>query len=253
MAALRSRIPGAAITTRDRMIKQLRYLDAIQKHDLKPEDLMVSRVPIIPPIYRPISKLAGKDASLIDGMNHLYQQLIIADKNLSELKGMSDQVGSERLAVYDAVRSAYGLTDPADPELRRKHVSGLMKRITGPGGPKSSMMQSKLLSTTVDHVGRGVVLPNANLNMDQIGIPEEQAWEMFRMPVMRRLTRRGLPVHIAKQIIDDRKPVAREALLAEMEERPVTASRAPVLHKFGLMGFMPVLVSGHSLLSLIHI
>jgi DNA-directed RNA polymerase beta' subunit len=246
-AQLRARIPGAAITTRDRMIKQLRYLSAIQKHNLKPEDLMLSRVPIIPPIYRPISKLAGKDSSLIDGMNHLYQQMIIADQNLKELSGMSDEVQQERLSVYDSVRSAFGLTDPADPELRRKHVSGLMKRITGPRGPKSSMVQSKLLSTTIDHVGRGVILPNANLDLDQIGVPEEQAWEMFRLPVMRRLTRRGMPVHIAKQIIDDRKPIARDALDAEMSERPVTSSRAPVLHKFGLMGFMPKIVQGHSL------
>jgi len=240
------KIRTGARTAKDAAIQQYRYLSAIEKHGLKPSELIIDKVPILPPIYRPISKLAGKDTPLIDGLNHLYQQMIYADQNQREIGKYADDDSEERLATYDAVQAAMGLQEPADKELRQKNVKGIMKKLVGPN-PKNSFVQGKLLSHTVDSVGRGVALPNAQLKLNEIGIPEEQAWKIFEMPMMRQLTRRGISVTEAKDAIEQRKPVARDALEREMSYRPVTASRAPVLHKFGIMGFMPKLVEGYSL------
>lgn len=246
LASVRSKIPGSARTTKDKLIQRMRHLSSIKKQDLDPSQLMLDRVPIIPPIYRPISKLQGKDTPLIDGMNMLYQQMIYADQNLAQLQEVSESNPTEQIALYDAVQASLGMKPPADKELQQKQVKGLMKRLVGKG-PKQSFVQQKLLGSTVDNVGRGVAVPNAELGMNEIGIPEEQAWEIFKLPVMRRLTKRGIPVHVAREMIDERKDAARQAMLQEMEIRPVTASRAPVLHKFGMLGFMPKIVEGHSL------
>lgn len=245
-AEARRKIKTGARTSRDKAIVKLRYLNAIEKHQLKPQELMLDQVPVIPPLYRPISKLDGKGTPLIDGLNHLYQQMMYADNNLKEIRNFSDDDSNERLAAYDTVKAVMGLADPADAELRQKNVKGIMKKLVG-SSPKTSYVQGKLLSSTVDNVSRGVALPNSSLKLNQIGVPEEQAWKLFELPVMRRLTRRGIPVAEAKQAIEDRKPIAREAMLAEMEYRPVTSSRAPVLHKYGIQGFMPVLVDGYSI------
>jgi hypothetical protein len=234
---------SASKTKRAEAIKKVRFLKGLVDRDMSPEDLLVRSVPIIPPKFRPVSKLAGKDTPLIDGMNLLYRDMIAADENLRKVGRFSSDTSKERLALYDSVQAAVGLRQPLDPELRQKKVQGIMQRITG-NSPKTSMVQSKLLGGTVDSVGRAVIGPDAKLRLDEVGIPEEQAWKVFEMPVLRNLAKRGIPLSEAKKAITDRSEVARKALLSEMRERPVTVSRAPVLHKFGKMAFMPKLVKG---------
>lgn len=242
----RQRISTGARTTKDKEIQRLNYLSAIEKHGISPEKIMLTKLPIIPPVYRPVSKLDDNNVPLVDGMNMLYQQMIDADSNVRGIRKFSSDDGKERLALYDAVQAVVGLEDPADPELKQKQVKGIMKRLVG-SSPKQSYVQSKLLSGTVDSVARAVVIPSSDLKLDEIGVPEHQAWELYRMPLMRQLTRRGIPVARAKQEIDDHSSMAREALLREMEDRPVTTSRAPVLHKYGMLGFKAKLVPGHAL------
>lgn len=235
-------------TKREEAVVRLRYLRGLADRKIDPKSLMLTQVPILPPNMRPVSRLAGKDTPLIDGMNLLYRDLIEADKNLGSVKGFSSDVSSERLALYDAVQAAVGLREPMDPELRSKQVTGLVKRMVGKGGPKTSFVQRKLLSGTVDMVGRAVIGPSHKIGMDEIGVPEEQAWKLYQMPVIRSLRREGMPIVKAKQLVDSRDPVAKRKLEEVMSSLPVVASRAPVLHKFGIMAFRPKLVEGHSLL-----
>lgn len=237
---------GASKTKREAALKRIRFLQGMVKQQIDPKDLMLSKVPIIPPKFRPVSKLADKDTPLVDGMNLLYQEMVSADENLRSVRDFSSDVGSERLAVYDAVQAAVGLRQPLSPELRQKQVKGIMARLKG-GSPKTSYVQSKLLSGTVDDVGRAVATSNANLKLDEIGLPEEQAWKIFEMPVLRRLRRNNIPLMEAKELIANRHERARRALLDEMEVRPIAASRAPILHKYGKLAFMPKLVKGRSL------
>lgn len=105
-------------------------------------------------------------------------------------------------------------------------------------------VQRQLLSTTTDLVGRSVIAPNPDLDMDHIGIPEQQAWDLYKNFVVRRLKRRGLSLVRAMEEVKGQSPLARQELVDEMAERPIVANRAPVLHRFGIMAFYPKLTAG---------
>lgn len=119
--------------------------------------------------------------------------------------------------------------------------------VSGNSSPKLGTLQRRLLSSTVDVVGRAVITPDPDLDMDQIGLPEDKAWEIYRNFVARQLRRRGVPLVQALQHIENRSSLAKEELLKAMDSRPVIANRAPVLHKFGMLAFYPRLTKGHTL------
>ncbi len=96
-------------------------------------------------------------------------------------------------------------------------------------------------------MGRGVITGNPDLDMDEIGIPEDKAWEVYKPFIIRRLTRQGMSLGEAARQATDRPATARHELLQEVESGPIMANRAPVLHKFGLMGFRPKLVQGNTI------
>lgn len=108
-------------------------------------------------------------------------------------------------------------------------------------------VQQKLLGATVDLVGRAVVVPNPDLSMDEVGLPESRAWEVYAPFLVRRLVRNGMNRVVALQAVKDRTTHARKALLDELDERPVLVNRAPVLHRYGMMAFYPRLVKGNVL------
>jgi DNA-directed RNA polymerase subunit beta' len=108
-------------------------------------------------------------------------------------------------------------------------------------------VQFKLLGTTTNLVGRGVVAPDPNLDMDSIGIPEDQAWEVYKPFIVRELVRRGMPRLAVLKAVEDKAPAAKDALLQEMDRRPVLVNRYPILHKYGLMAFWPKLVKGSTI------
>jgi hypothetical protein len=105
-------------------------------------------------------------------------------------------------------------------------------------------VQRKLLSSTVDNVGRAVITPNPDYDLDTVGVPENQAFNVYSRFIARRLKRQGLPISEALRHIKDKTDLARSTLQEEMEERPVYINRAPVLHRFGIMAFRPQMIKG---------
>ena len=93
----------------------------------------------------------------------------------------------------------------------------------------------------MDLVGRAAITPDPDLDMDRIGLPENRAWKVYDQFIIRRLRRRGLPLGEAAKQVKERSALARQEMLAEMEHRPVIMTRAPVLHRFGIMAFFPKL------------
>ena len=155
-------------------------------------------------------------------------------------------LADERMAVYGAVKAAYGLGDSITTEGRAKNLKGAIRQVIGTI-PKFGMYQSKVISKTQDNVGRSVTVPDKNLDMDQIGIPEDMAWEMYKPHVERKLVQRGYSPVTAKGMIDERNATARHLLEDVMEERPVLMDRAPTWHKFNIMAFKPHIVKGRSI------
>jgi len=231
---------------RNAAVKRLRYFKGAEKQKLHPRDWMLSRAPVLPPAFRPISVMQGSGNQLVSDTNYLYRDLFEANKFLRENAKKSDDIGEERLSVYDAFKAVTGLGDPISSDAQEKQVRGILREVFGKN-PKYSVVQRKLLSNTTDLVGRAAITPNPDLDMDQVGIPEEKAWEVYQPLIIRDLGRRGIPKLDAARAVKDRSAVARKELLKIMSKRPVVINRAPVLHRYGVMAFWPQLVKNDTM------
>jgi len=228
---------------RDAAARRMRYLEAADRLQLHPRNWVLDKVPVLPPLFRPVSTIGTDRTPLVADPNYLYQALHEANQNLSAMKGQVATPADERLAVYDALKAVTGLGDPTSKEHQDRGVRGILKHIFG-ASPKHGVVQSKLLSGPVDLVGRAVIVPDPDIDMDGLGIPEERAWEVYKPFVVRRLVRRGMDRLQALRSATDRRPEAKQAMLDEMDERPVVMTRAPVLHRYGTMAFRPQLRKG---------
>ena len=244
----RAQMNGSSKTARDQAIRRLGYLKSAQKYGLHPKEWILDSVPVLPPIFRPVSVMGNSGIPLVSDPNYLYKELIDATGNFNAMKQSVgvDNTGSERLAIYDSFKAVSGLGDPIHPKLQEKNVQGILKSIFG-ASPKFGTVQRKLLSSTVDNVGRAVIIPNPDFDMDTVGIPEGKAFEVYNKFIVRRLKRLGLPIGEALRHVKDKTDLARDILEKEMDERPVFINRAPVLHRFGIMAFKPKLVSGDTM------
>lgn len=231
---------------RDLAIKKLSYLKAFEKTGQHPKDWILNAVPVIPPIFRPVSNMAGGRGQLISDPNLLYKELFEANQNLKALKGQLGDVSEERSTLYKAFEGVVGLGDPTSPKNRERGVKGILRGIFG-SGPKWSVLQQKLLGTTVDLAGRAVVTPDPDMDMDHVGLPEDKAFDVFKPFVVRRLVRDGMPRTHAIKEVEDRSKAAKDALTVEMQERPVIINRYPLLHKAGLLGQYAKLITGDTI------
>ena len=145
---------------------------------------------------------------------------------------------AERLNVYDAMKAVTGLGDPTQPKNVERNVRGYLSKIFG-DSPKFGTMQRKLLSSTVDLVGRAVIAPNPDLDMDEVALPEDKAWDIYKPLVVRGLVRRGMPRMNALQAVEERNKSAFDELNTQMRAKPIIINRAPVLHRYGVMAFYP--------------
>ena len=247
LARIRETLKTGRKSARDLAERQLGYLKTAERVGQHPREWMLNSIPVLPPRFRPISLMQHNNQPLVSDINYLYREAIDARDNLKSMSSQVDDVGDERLGLYDAFRAITGMADPQHPKLVEKQVGGVLGRIFGKGSSKYGTLQRKLLSRQVDLVGRGVIVPNPDLDMDSVGLPERRVWPLYGEFVTRRLRRRGFPLVRAMQEVEKRTPLAREELLREMQERPVFVDRAPVLHRFGTMAFYPKLVVGNSI------
>jgi len=247
LSMARAQVSQGSKTERDQAVRKLDYLKRAKKLGIHPGDWVLKRAPVLPPAFRPVSMM-DNDLPMISDANYLYKELMEANDNLAAMKKeLGDEgAGPERLAVYHAFKAVTGLGDPISQKSREKNVRGILKSVFG-SSPKFGTVQRKLISTTVDNVGRSVITPNPDFDMDTVGLPEDAAFDIYGKFIARRMRRQGVPLTRALQQIKDRTPLARETLVEEMDERPVFINRAPVLHKFGILAFRPKLVKGSTM------
>jgi DNA-directed RNA polymerase beta subunit len=229
---------------RDDAIRKLKFLKDAERVGVHPRDWILSKAPVLPPIFRPVSVMAATGTQQIADANYLYKELFDANDVLQQAKhaGLGD-LSHERVTAYKALKGVVGLGEPITPKNQERQVKGILQHVFGTS-PKFGMVQRQLLGSTVELVGRAVITPNPDLDMDHVGLPENKAWEVYKPFVIRRLVQHGVPRLEAARAFKDQLPIARDAMLQEMKERPVVISRAPVLHRYGIMGFWPTLVKG---------
>lgn len=247
MEQARNIIAAGRASERDAAVRKLGYLKSAKKLGLKPGDYVLTKVPVLPPQFRPVSMMSNNMPQIADA-NYLYKELFEANSNLKAIQSEVGQAasGQERLATYNAFKAVTGLGDPISQKTRDKNVQGVLKSVFG-SNPKFGTLQRKLISTTVDNVGRAAITPNPDLDMDSVGLPEEQAFSVYEKFVTRRLVRQGMSLRAAREQVVNKTKLAREILIEEMDYRPVYITRAPVLHKFGVLAMKPRITKGSTL------
>ncbi len=229
----RAKIKNGKAGERDQAVRALGYLKACDQTGIHPKEWMLSSIPILPPKFRPVSEMKDSNIPLVDDANYLYKLMIDTNNGLKDLRKITKKTQAEEYGLYDAYKQVTGLADPTHPKLVQRQVKGLLRHVFGVGSSKFGMVQRSLLGVPTDMVARGVVVPDPDLDMDAVGVPEDKAWEIYRPHIIHRLTKRGVPWALASQMVEERKDIVRETLLKEMDERPVIMDRAPVLHKWG--------------------
>lgn len=236
-------------TARPQALKVLQVLEGLDRNELEPRDLMISKVPVIPPLYRPFAVVG--DTFLPGDANELYRDLIQYKDFHNQLEKDLGEKGTRetKYNLYRAVRGVYGYDEPVNPKTKSRGVSGFLTQLLGSGSPKNSVFHRRLFSKTQDSISRAVVTAEPDLDLDEIGVPREALWKLYGPYVQRRLLRSGMSSMSALQNVADRSQHAMKALEAEMKERPVIYSRAPVWHKFGTLAGWPKLIDGDNIAS----
>lgn len=235
------------VSKRPDAVKRLGAIDGFRRANMVPGDLLMDRIPVIPPAFRPFA-MAGE--TFVPGdANELYRDLIDLRDTYGRVEGVLGAEGAKdmRLQLYDAARAVYGFADPVNPKTRERGVSGFLSKLVGTS-PKFSLFQRKMLSKDVDFTGRGVISLDPDLDMDQIGLPEDMAWPVYSTHVQRRLVRGGMTATQALTAIKEKNDMARAALEQEIGVRPVIYSRAPAWHKFNVISGWPKLIKGSTIM-----
>lgn len=242
----RSLLKGGSVQKRDKAVKILTVLEGLKRNNIKPEQLMVRSVPVIPPAFRPFSTLG--DTFIPGNANEGYRDLIAirdAHKEGRNLFGYHGS-GNTRVDLYDTMRALQGFGDPVNPKTRARNVQGFLRELSG-SSPKFSVFQRRLFSKPLDSVSRGVIVVDPELDIDQVGVPEDMAWTMYGSHVMGSLVKSGMPEPEALRAVLQRNQHARHALDREMKNRPVIYSRAPAWHKFNIIAGYPKITEGDAI------
>ena len=248
IAELRNKMKLAKGAELNDLVKQVKYLEALQREGLKPHDAyVISKVPVVPPVFRPIVAMPNDPSQLmIADANKLYAHLM--DVNHAVRTNVLPSAAPKyRGALYNAVGAVFGTHDVEDEELKGQAVKGFLTQVSGKGSPKGGFFQRKLMFRTQDVSGRGTIVPDGTLHMNQIGLPEEMLWKMLDRLIVARLVRTGYDALSAREQTDKRTPVAREAMLAEVKERPFIFNRAPTLHRYSMVSAYAVPVHGKTI------
>ncbi|MEE3392085.1 MAG: DNA-directed RNA polymerase subunit beta' [Lachnospiraceae bacterium] len=248
-AKLKEELENSSGQKRARVIKRLQVVEAFRESGNKPEWMILTVIPVIPPDLRPMVQLDGGRFATSD-MNDLYRRIINRNnrlKKLLELPGPDIMVRNEKRMLQEAVdalidngRRGRPVTGPANRPL--KSLSELLKG-------KQGRFRQNLLGKRVDYSGRSVIVVGPELKIYQCGLPKEMAIELFKPFVMHELTKDGTAHNIkaAKKMVERLDPVVWDELEKVIQEHPVMLNRAPTLHRLSIQAFEPVLVEGKAI------
>ncbi len=234
---------------RKKVIKRLRVVKAFLRQGTKPEWMIMTVLPVIPPELRPMVQLDGGRFATSD-LNDLYRRVINRNNRLKRLKDMGTPqviIRNEQRMLQEAVDSLIdnGRRGRAVTTSSGHKLKSLSDMLRG----KQGHFRQNLLGKRVDYSGRSVIVAGPNLHMSQCGLPKRMALELFKPFVMRRLIARGMAHNVrnAKRAVEQGKEGVWDILEEVVVDHPILLNRAPTLHRLGLQAFMPVLVDGSAI------
>lgn len=231
----RNEVRSGSASKRDAAVRALGFLQGFKTMGINPSDLMISKIPVIPPKFRPIARTPTSDVT--HDLNYLYHDLMEAKKNYSKTDETLGDAGQQYLTMYKAAKAIVGTGEPINPKHQEQELRGLLGFAIGVGeSPKGATYQRRVMGTSLDTVGRSVITVDPSLKMDEISMPKQMAWDTFRPYIIRRLVRNGNSASDAVMAVKNQTKAAQIALEAEMKERPVVYNRAPALHRYAYVG-----------------
>lgn len=248
-AELKAELVDATGQKRARIIKRLEVVESFRESGNRPEWMIMTAIPVIPPDLRPMVQLDGGRFATSD-LNDLYRRIINRNnrlKRLLELGAPDIIVRNEKRMLQEAVdalidngRRGRPVTGPGNRAL--KSLSDMLKG-------KSGRFRQNLLGKRVDYSGRSVIVVGPELKIYQCGLPKEMAIELFKPFVMKELVENGTSHNIknAKKMVEKLQPEVWDVLEDVIKEHPVMLNRAPTLHRLGIQAFEPILVEGKAI------
>ena len=246
---LKAELVDATGQKRARIIKRLEVVESFRESGNRPEWMIMTAIPVIPPDLRPMVQLDGGRFATSD-LNDLYRRIINRNnrlKRLLELGAPDIIVRNEKRMLQEAVdalidngRRGRPVTGPGNRAL--KSLSDMLKG-------KSGRFRQNLLGKRVDYSGRSVIVVGPELKIYQCGLPKEMAIELFKPFVMKELVANGTSHNIknAKKMVEKLQPEVWDVLEDVIKEHPVMLNRAPTLHRLGIQAFEPILVEGKAI------
>ena len=248
-AELQAGLENATGQKRARIVKRLEVVEAFRESGNRPEWMILTAIPVIPPDLRPMVQLDGGRFATSD-LNDLYRRIINRNnrlRRLLELGAPDIIVRNEKRMLQEAVdalidngRRGRPVTGPGNRAL--KSLSDMLKG-------KSGRFRQNLLGKRVDYSGRSVIVVGPELKIYQCGLPKEMAIELFKPFVMKELVQNGTAHNIknAKKMVERLQPEVWDVLEEVIKEHPVMLNRAPTLHRLGIQAFEPILVEGKAI------
>ena len=234
---------------RKKAIKRLRLIEAFRKSGARPEWMILTTLPVIPPDLRPMVQLDGGRFATSD-LNDLYRRVINRNNRLSRLLDLEAPeiiIRNEKRMLQEACDALIdngrrGRAIAGTGNHRLKSLSDMLKG-------KQGRFRQNLLGKRVDYSGRSVIVVGPELKLHQCGLPKKMALELFKPFVMRQLVEKGFAHNIksAKRIVERVRPEVWDVLEEVISDHPVLLNRAPTLHRLGIQAFMPVLVEGSAI------
>ncbi len=246
-ADLRQEVIDSVGQKKIKNIKRLRVMDSLRRSGVRPEWMVLSILPVIPPDLRPMVQLSGGRFATSD-LNDLYRRVINRNnrlKHLIDLGAPEIILRNEKRMLQEAVDSLIDSTQRTSGRAAVTELKSLSDMLRG----KQGRFRQNLLGKRVDYSGRSVIVVGPQLKLSECGLPKEMALEMFKPFVLRELIVRGIAPNVksAKYILERRTPEVFDILEEITKRHPVLLNRAPTLHKLGVLAFYPTLIEGSAI------
>jgi DNA-directed RNA polymerase subunit beta' len=246
---LHSEVRTTSGQRRKKAIKRLRLIEAFRRSGTRPDWMILSVLPVIPPELRPMVQLDGGRFATSD-LNDLYRRVINRNNRLKRLL----ELGAPEIIIRNEKRMLQEACDALiDNGRRGRAIAGTgnhrLKSLSDMLKGKQGRFRQNLLGKRVDYSGRSVIVVGPELKLHQCGLPKKMALELFKPFVMRQLVEKGFAHNIksAKRIVERVRPEVWDVLEEVIKDHPVLLNRAPTLHRLGIQAFMPVLVEGSAI------
>ena len=248
-ASLKKELAKASEQKKAKLIKRLDTVESFRVSGNKPEYMVMSVIPVIPPELRPMVQLDGGRFATSD-LNDLYRRVINRNNRLKRLL----ELGAPEIIVRNEKRMLQESVDALiDNGRRGRPVTGAgnrpLKSLSDMLKGKQGRFRQNLLGKRVDYSGRSVIVVGPELKIYQCGLPKEMAVELFKPFVMKELVGRGIAHNIknAKRMVERLRPEVWDILEEVIQDHPVMLNRAPTLHRLGIQAFQPILVEGRAI------